>query len=200
MKPAGPYRYFAAYKPYGVICQFTPEQPGQITLADVFDLPPGVYPLGRLDQDSEGLLLLSDDPALNHRLLDPKYRHRRSYWAQVEGIPDEAVLQKLRDGVEISVNSARYRTLPAQAELLESPPPLPERHPPVRFRRAIPTAWLRLTLTEGKNRQVRRMCAAAGCPVLRLVRQAIEALELGDLPPGGLREIPYPELRRRLRL
>lgn len=200
MNPAGPHRYFIVYKPYGVLCQFTPEQPGQTTLADVFDLPPGVYPLGRLDQDSEGLLLLSDDPALNHRLLNPKYRHRRSYWVQVEGIPDETALRKLREGVEISVQGARYRTLPAQADLLGAPPPLPERHPPVRFRRAIPTAWLRITLTEGKNRQVRRMCAAAGYPVLRLVRQAIEALELGDLQPGGLRETGYPELRKLLRL
>ena len=159
----------AFHKPYGVLCQFTPDQPGQRTLAE-FGFPTGVYPVGRLDLDSEGLLLLADEPGFNNRLLDPKTAHFRTYLAQVEGIPTrEAVTRLERGGLVIQ----GYRTRPCRARLLDSAPDIPPRDPPVRFRRAIPTSWLELQLTEGKNRQVRRMTALVGFPTLRLIRMGI---------------------------
>lgn len=194
-----PYRYFIAYKPYGMATRFTAEAPGQSTLADLKPrLPDTVYPLGRLDKDSEGLLLLTDDPALNHRLLDPRFRHRRTYWAQVEGIPMPEALEKLRQGVLIKTEKGPYPTLPAEAHILAPPPAVPERNPPIRYRASIPDTWIEITLTEGKNRQVRRMCAAVGYPVLRLIRVRIQALELGELEPGRVWELEREELFRRL--
>lgn len=170
----------AFHKPFGVLCQFTPDQPGQRTLAE-FGLPPGVYPVGRLDLDSEGLLILTDEAGFNHRLLDPATAHPRTYWAQVEGIPAPAALERLqRGGLAIQ----GYRTRPCRVRVLEPPPDVPPRQPPVRFRQAIPTAWLELQLTEGKNRQVRRMTAAVGFPTLRLIRQAIGGLAGASLAPG----------------
>ncbi|GAB5562610.1 MAG: pseudouridine synthase [Synoicihabitans sp.] len=172
----------ALHKPYGVLSQFTPE-PGSKwkTLAD-FGLPPKVYPMGRLDADSEGLLLLSDEPGMNTHLLDPKRAHPREYWAQVEGVPDERALAALRDGIEIK----GYRTRPAKVVRLDPPPSIPPRDPPIRYRANIPDTWISLTLHEGKNRQVRRMTAAVGHPTLRLIRAAIGKLELRelDLAPG----------------
>lgn len=170
----------AFQKPYGVLCQFTQDQPGQKTLAD-FGFPAGVYPVGRLDMDSEGLLLLSDEPGFNNRLLDPKTAHPRTYFAQVEGTPTLEAIGKLqRGGLEIQ----GHRTLPCQVKLLETEPALSPRNPPVRFRQSIPTAWLELQLIEGKNRQVRRMTAAVGFPTLRLVRMAIGRLETAALAMG----------------
>jgi len=166
----------AFHKPFGVLCQFTVDQPGQRTLAD-FGFPPGVYPVGRLDMDSEGLLLLSDEAGFNNRLLDPKTAHPRTYLAQVEGLPTPEALEKLRRG---GISIQGHRTLPCRARLPDPQPEYPPRNPPVRFRAAIPTHWLELQLTEGKNRQVRRMTAAVGFPTLRLIRTAI----------GGLTEIP----------
>ena len=178
----------AFHKPYGVLCQFTPDQPGQRTLAD-FGFPPGVYPVGRLDMDSEGLLLLSDEAGFNNRLLDPKTAHPRTYLAQVEGIPtDEAVAKLARGGLEIQ----GHRTLPCEVRLLEVVPCLSPRIPPVRFRQSIPTAWLELQLIEGKNRQVRRMTAAVGLPTLRLVRVAVGGHGLGDCQPGQWAMPPHP--------
>ncbi|MGL4401723.1 MAG: pseudouridine synthase [Luteolibacter sp.] len=171
----------AFHKPYGVLCQFTPDLPGQRTLAD-FGFPPEVYPLGRLDMDSEGLLLLTDEPGLNNRLLDPKTAHPRTYLAQVDGIPTaEAIARLVRGGLEIQ----GHHTLPCQVRLLEHEPVLAPRDPPVRFRKSIPTAWLELRLIEGKNRQVRRMTAAVGFPTLRLVRVAVGRLDVADLLPGN---------------
>jgi 23S rRNA pseudouridine2457 synthase len=138
-----------------------------------------------LDADSEGLLLLTNDGLLQHRLTDPKFRHPRTYWAQVENIPDELALEKLRTGVQVK----DYFTRPAQAKLLNPAPELPPREPPIRHRQSIPTAWLELTITEGKNRQVRRMTAAVGFPTLRLIRVAIGDLTLSDLVPGQWREL-----------
>lgn len=178
----------ALNKPYGVLSQFTPDQPGQATLA-TFGLPADVYPVGRLDRDSEGLLLLSDEGPLIARLLDPKHAHPRTYLVQVEHVPDAAALQALRDGVEITVGKQRHRTRPAEAALLDAPPDLPPRDPPVRDRKSVADAWLRLTLGEGKNRQVRKMTAAVGYPTLRLVRVAIGGLALGDLAPGRWYEV-----------
>ena len=170
----------AFHKPYGVLCQFTPDQPGQRTLAD-FEFPERVYPVGRLDMDSEGLLLLSDEPGFNNRLLDPSAAHGRTYQAQVEGIPDEQALRVLAaGGMEIQ----GHRTRPCLARIPEPEPDFPPRDPPVRFRKAIPTTWIELTLVEGKNRQVRRMTAAVGHPTLRLVRTAIGRYALAGLAAG----------------
>ena len=177
----------AFHKPYGVLSQFTPE-PGSNwrTLAD-FKLPKGVYALGRLDADSEGLLLLSDEPGLNTRLLDPAQSHVREYWVQVERIPDAAALARLTYGVRIG----DHQTLPCQVRRLDPPPVLPSRDPPVRHRKSVPDCWLSLELTEGKNRQVRRMTAAIGHPTLRLIRARI-----GKFPLGVLRLGQWCELSR----
>jgi 23S rRNA pseudouridine2457 synthase len=180
--------YFVVFKPYGMLSQFTREIEGQSTLADLdFDFPGDVYPVGRLDADSEGLLLLTNDKSLNYKLLNPSSQHPRTYWAQVEGIPDEAALATLRKGLDIHINGKPHRTLPAKAKLLDPAPTLPQRNPPVRFRKTIPDSWLELTLTEGKNRQVRRMCAGVGFPVLRLVRAQIGSIGLEGMQPGEVR-------------
>lgn len=188
--------YFLLYKPYGVLSQFTREEPHHRTLADLYDWPPDVYPVGRLDRDSEGLLLLTDDKSLTHRLLDPAFAHPRTYWVQVEGIPGAEALQALRTGVDIRIRKKTHRTRPAEVRLLEAPPPLPERDPPVRFRKTVPDSWLELTLTEGKNRQVRRMCAAVGYPVLRLVRVGIAGLRLPPaMRPGEVQPIQITDIK-----
>ena len=180
----------AFHKPYGVLSQFTPE-PGSRwrTLAE-FGMPRGVYALGRLDADSEGLLLLSDEPGLNSRLLDPQHAHRREYWAQVERVPSAEALARLARG---GIDLGDYRTLPCRARLLEPPPALPPRDPPIRFRKNVPDAWLALELVEGKNRQVRRMTAAVGHPTLRLLRVRIGGFVLADLAPGTWRELAPAE-------
>lgn len=186
--PAPTSTIIAFHKPFDVLSQFTQEEPGQRTLAE-FGLPAGVYPVGRLDRDSEGLLLLSNDGRFIKRVLDPRHGHPRTYLAQVERIPDAAALAALRAGVDIRIGGKVHRTLPCKADLVDGEPDLPPRDPPIRFRKSVPTAWMRLTLTEGKNRQVRRMTAAVGFPTLRLVRVAIGSLPLGDLAPGAWREI-----------
>lgn len=174
----------ALNKPYGVLCQFTDRStPPRPTLAD-FGLPAGVYPAGRLDFDSEGLLLLTDDGHLAHRLTDPRHKQPKTYWVQVEGEPVEARLQALRDGVPLNDGP----TLPAQARRLDAPALWP-RDPPVRFRKTVPDAWLELTIHEGRNRQVRRMTAAVGLPTLRLVRVAIGPHRMDGLQPGQWREL-----------
>lgn len=167
----------AFFKPYGVLSQFTqPADSDKRTLAE-FKFPPNVYPIGRLDWDSEGLLLLSDDTQLNDALLNPRHGHRRAYFAQVENLPTQAALDQLAKGVLLKDE----RTRPAFARLIDEEPMLPPRPVPVRFRKNIPTAWIELTLTEGKNRQVRKMTAAVGFPTLRLVRVAIGNLNVFDL-------------------
>ncbi|CCH54355.1 pseudouridine synthase [Fibrisoma limi BUZ 3] len=170
------------------------------TLADLaFDFARDVYPVGRLDADSEGLLLLTSDKALNHRLLNPKFRHNRTYYVQVDGqITDEA-LQQLSDGVTISVDGRPYPTLPADARLIPEPT-LPDRNPPIRYRATIPTSWVAITLHEGKNRQVRKMTAAVGFPTLRLVRWAIEGLTAEGMQPGDVRPLTKSQVMAGLRL
>ncbi|HWA87186.1 MAG TPA: pseudouridine synthase [Opitutus sp.] len=182
----------ALHKPYGVLSQFTPE-PGSRwrTLAD-FGLPRGVYPLGRLDADSEGLLLLTDEPGLNSQLLDPKNAHHREYWVQVERIPAAAALARL----ERSLNLGDFKTRPCRARLLDPAPDIPPRNPPVRFRKNVPDCWLSLELTEGKNRQVRRMTAAVGHPTLRLIRVRTGDFVLGGLPPGSWCELAAEDRAR----
>jgi 23S rRNA pseudouridine2457 synthase len=175
-------------KPYGVVSQFQPKGEWR-TLAE-FGLPPRVHPAGRLDADSEGLLLLTDDGALQHRLSDPRFEHPKTYWAQVEGTPTDDALARLRAGVEIR----DYVTRPADARVLDPPPDLPARVPPIRWRAKIPTAWLELVLHEGRNRQVRRMTAAVGLPTLRLVRVAIGDIGIEGIAPGDFREVPAPRI------
>lgn len=180
----------AFYKPFDVLSQFTQEHPSHRTLSE-FGFPPHVYPIGRLDRDSEGLLLLSDEAKWNDRLLNPRHAHPRTYHAQVEGAISDEALRKLRSGVDLK----EFRTLPCQATRLDAEPLHPPRNPPIRFRKKIPTSWLELTLTEGKNRQVRRMTAAVGFPTLRLVRVSIGRLKLADLglDPGQWRELTQAE-------
>jgi 23S rRNA pseudouridine2457 synthase len=173
----------ALNKPYGVICKFGPE-PGKRTLADYVNVR-GVYPAGRLDTDSEGLLLLTDDGALQARIADPRHKLAKVYWAQVEGEPTSEALAALRAGVDLG----DFTTQPAKARVIDEPAGLWSRDPPIRHRAKIPTAWLELTLREGKNRQVRRMTAKVGFPTLRLVRAAIGAVRLDGLAPGEWREI-----------
>ncbi len=181
-----PLHYFVIYKPYGVLSQFTREVSQHRVLGDLFNFPKDVYPVGRLDQDSEGLLLLTNDRRLNDALLNPARAHQRTYWVQVEGIPTEEAIEQLRVGVDIRIKKRTHRTRPAQVRILAPPPTLPERDPPIRYRKTVPTAWVELKLTEGKNRQVRRMCAAVGFPVLRLVRVAIEDLQIGEISIGDV--------------
>ena len=191
-------------KPFGVLSQFTPEEGSRWRcLSDFLDVP-HVYAAGRLDADSEGLLILTSNGRLQQRLTDPRFGHWRSYWAQVEGIPNTEQLQQLRDGVVVQGRC----TLPAKARWLQGPdqPQLPERKPPIRYRAAIPTSWLQLSLTEGRNRQVRRMTAAVGLPTLRLVRCCIDLmdngppLDLAGLQPGAWRAVTAAEQERLNRL
>ncbi len=169
-------------KPFGVICQFSRDGLHP-TLADYIALP-GFYPAGRLDTDSEGLLLLTDDGKLQHRITDPRHKLPKTYWVQVEGVPDEAALARLRQGVQLNDGITR----PAAARLIAEPASLWPRNPPIRVRKYIPTSWLELSISEGRNRQVRRMTAAVGHPTLRLIRAAIGAWTVAGLPPGEWRE------------
>jgi len=180
----------AFHKPYGVLSQFSPDGSPHRTLTE-FSFPKEVYPLGRLDADSEGLLLLSDEAGLNTRLLDPERGHRRRYWAQVEGIPTAKAVNDLSSGVIIQ----EYKTRPCIAWILDPQPEIPPRNPPIRARKNIPDCWMSIELTEGKNRQVRRMTAAIGHPTLRLIRIGISSLSLGELTPGNWREIGREELK-----
>ena len=180
----------AFHKPYGVLSQFTSDGSPNRPLVE-FGFPKNVYPIGRLDADSEGLLLLSDEPDLNERLLHPRHAHEREYWAQVERFPTPDTLQKLARGVTIQ----GHRTLPCRAWLLNPQPDISARNPPIRFRKSVPDCWIGLELVEGKNRQVRRMTAAVGHPTLRLIRVRIGGLWLGKLPAGEWREISNQERR-----
>ncbi|MBX2892936.1 MAG: pseudouridine synthase [Saprospiraceae bacterium] len=191
--------HFIVFKPYGMLSQFTPDHPGQTTLADLgFAFPKNAYPVGRLDADSEGLLLLTDDKTLNFKLLNPKSHVAKIYWAQVEGIPAAGDLEKIRRGTDIRINGQTHRTRPAAVRLLTATPDLPPREPPIRVRQTVPDSWLEITLTEGKNRQVRRMCAAIGFPVLRLVRVGLGPFRLGEgtlagVLPGDVRQVDVGE-------
>lgn len=190
---------FLIYKPYLTLSQFSREG-DKPTLADLgYDFPKDVYPVGRLDADSEGLLLLTSDKQLNHRLLNPKFRHNRTYYVQVDGALTEEACRQLSDGVTISVDGKSYDTLPATAQIIAEPI-LPERTPPIRYRASIPTSWLSIALHEGKNRQVRKMTAAVGFPTLRLVRWAIESLTAENMQPGQVQELSRTEVLRGLRL
>ncbi len=187
-------KYYIIYKPFGMMTQFSRENE-KPTLADIkFDFPKDAYPVGRLDADTEGLLLLSNDTSLNNKLLNPIHGHKRTYLAQLDGNITEEAAKQLRKGVTITIDGKAYKTLPAEISLVKEEPILPPRNPPIRVRANIPTSWVEITLIEGKNHQVRKMCAKAGFPVLRLVRIKIGQLTLGNLQPNKVKELNEREI------
>lgn len=183
-------KYILLNKPFEVLTQFTDET-GRATLKDFVKVP-GIYPVGRLDYDSEGLVLLTDDKTLQHRLSDPKFKIEKTYWAQVDGIPSEEAIMQLQRGVLIK----DVRTAPAKVKLLQEEPEVWERATPIRFRKNIPTSWLEIKISQGLNRQVRRMTAAVNFPTLRLIRPSIGPLTIGDLQPGEYRELTPQEVAK----
>lgn len=188
-------RYFLFHKPFNVLNQFSAIA-GKQTLADWLKLPRDVYPVGRLDYDSEGLLVLTNDKNLHYRLLDPRFRHEREYWVQVEHNITEEAIGQLEKGVDIRIDGQTYHTLPCHVKKLPADLPVSERNPPVRFRKQIPTSWISIRLTEGKNRQVRKMTAAVGFPTLRLIRYRIEELTIDALKPGEWMEMTREDMYR----
>lgn len=188
-----PTDYLLFYKPFEVLCKFSREG-NKKNLADCLPaIAKDIYPVGRLDYDSEGLLLLTNDRAANFQLLHPSQQHERTYWVQVEGAITNEALMRLRDGVIIRIDGKQHQTLPARAQRLDPLPNLPPREPPIRFRQSIPDSWLALTLKEGKNRQVRRMTAAVGFPTLRLLRYSLGPLTIDGLQPGEWRRLTKEE-------
>ena len=175
------------------MCQFSPVE-GKQTLADYFKVPKDVYPVGRLDYDSEGLLILTNDKTVNNKLLNPAFKHEREYWVEVEGAITATALQQLQKGITISIDGKQHHTLPAKTFLFETAPEVPERNPPVRFRKHIPTSWISLSLVEGKNRQVRKMTAAVGFPTLRLIRHRIEKITLEQMQPGDIKALNQDQI------
>lgn len=182
-------KYYIFNKPYGVLSQFSKEHEQHEVLSDYLNVGKDVYPVGRLDKDTEGLLLLTNDKPLVNKLLHPKFYHEKTYLARVDGDIGPKAIQQLQQGIDIKVNKKTHHCKPATAIVLSSEPSFPPRIPPVRFRKNIPTSWISLTISEGKNRQVRKMCAAVGYPVLRLVRTAFCGLKLNNLAPGTYIEI-----------
>lgn len=182
------FKYYLLYKPFQVLCQFSPE-PGKVTLADILSIEKDVYPVGRLDYDSEGLLLLTNDNELKTILLSPEYKHTKSYLVQVEGEISDEAMAKLMNGVDINIKGKIYRTLKCTVAKPVTLTDLPERIPPIRYRKNIPVSWIEITIHEGKNRQIRKMTAAVGHPTLRLIRMKFDKFCLGGLIPGELKEI-----------
>ncbi|MFN8578930.1 MAG: pseudouridine synthase [Candidatus Sericytochromatia bacterium] len=182
------FTYLLFYKPYNVICQFSPEG-DKITLKEFIKIPE-IYPVGRLDTDSEGLIIITDDNQLKHILTEPKFKSEKTYYVQVEGIPQEEDLNKIRNGISFK----DYKTLPAKVRILENEPNLSPRNPPIRFRKNIPTTWLEIIINEGKNRQIRKMTAHIGFPTLRLVRVKIKHIEINNLKVGEYRFLSQKEV------
>jgi 23S rRNA pseudouridine2457 synthase len=193
------HRYYIIYKPFQVLSQFT-SQEGKQTLKDFFPVPNDVYAIGRLDFDSEGLLILTNDKQLNYHLLNPSFEHEREYLVQVDGEINEPAVVGLQSQVMINVDGKMYKTKKCFAEKLITAPEIPERNPPIRFRKNIPTSWVRMILTEGKNRQVRKMTAKVGFPTLRLIRWRIENISLNGLQPAEMRELEKTEIYRLLNI
>lgn len=192
-------KYYAIYKPFGMISQFSAsgEKP---TLAEL-DIPEkDVYPVGRLDTDSEGLLILTNDKRVNGLLLDPKHKHWRTYLVQVDGAITPDAIDELNGGMDIKINKKPYHTAPARCKILNSAPKLPDRIPPIRIRKAIPAPWIEMKLTEGKNRQVRKMTAGVGFPTLRLVRYGIEDLTIENMKAGDICELRVHEISKKLKI
>lgn len=186
-------KYFIVHKPFNVLSQFT-SQEGKKTLKDIFDVPAHVYPVGRLDYDSEGLLILTDDKKFNHYLLNPLNAHEREYWVQVENIITQEAIEKLKKGVDININGEMHITKSCEAKIFPQPPAVSERVPPIRSRKNIPVSWIQIILTEGKNRQIRKMTASVGFPTLRLIRYRIEQITIGKLQPGEMKMLSQTEL------
>lgn len=189
--------YYIIHKPYLVLSQFT-SQDGKSTLADYFDVPKDVYPLGRLDYDSEGLLILTNDKQLNHRLLNPQFEHEREYWVQVDGAINQDAIAALENGLDIQIDGKLHHTKKCKAYIFNKAPNVAERNPPIRYRKSIPTPWISISLKEGKNRQVRKMTAKVGYPTLRLIRYRIEKLTLDLLAPGEMRILTQKEIYKSL--
>jgi 23S rRNA pseudouridine2457 synthase len=190
--------YCIIYKPFNVLSQFT-SQEGKQTLKDFFDVPPDVYPVGRLDYDSEGLLILTNDKTINNKLLNPHNEHIREYWVQVDGAITADAVNRLQQGVCISVDGKKYQTKKCSVAIFKTAPAVPERNPPIRFRANIPAPWIKMKLTEGKNRQVRKMTAEVGFPTLRLIRYSIEKCTIEGLQPGDMRMLTQNELHHFIR-
>lgn len=191
--------YFIAYKPFHVLCQFTSEGDKK-TLKGFFDVPRNVYPVGRLDYDSEGLLILTNDKKLNYLLLNPAQGHEREYWVQVEGLVSQEAIDKLINGIPINIDGKMFQTKKCKAEKFSSPPLVHQRIPPIRFRKNLPDSWIKIILTEGKNRQVRKMTARVGHPTLRLIRTRIESVTLAQLQPGEMKSISQQEMYNLLKI
>jgi 23S rRNA pseudouridine2457 synthase len=192
------FQYYKVFKPYGMLSQFTPEA-GHDTLGSLFQFPKDVYPIGRLDHDSEGLLLLTNDKSVNARLLQPGRKHQRTYWVQVEGKPDDAAIKQLQNGVTINLKGTLHKTLPASVRPLNRVL-LPERNPPVNYLKHPVNSWIEISVGEGKNRQLRKMTAKVGHPTLRLVRYAVEKLNIDKMLPGDIVELQANEFYERLLL
>ena len=186
--------YFLIYKPFQVLSQFTSTE-GKLCLKDILHVPTDVYPVGRLDYDSEGLLLITNDKTINQQLLNPVFAHQRTYWVQVEGAITEAAIAQLSKGVSINVDGKLYLTKPAQLEILPDTLEVPERNPPIRFRKSIPTSWIAIQIMEGKNRQVRKMFAQVGFPVLRLIRAKLGKYSVHQMQPGDCLSLTAAEVQ-----
>lgn len=180
-----------------MLSQFSPKE-GKSCLADFFKVPKDAYPVGRLDYDSEGLLILTNDRELNHRLLHPRFAHEREYWVEVEGDITGTALDHLKTGLDIKVDGKPFHTRPCIARRFSVKPSVPDRNPPVRFRKNIPTSWISMILTEGKNRQVRKMTAGCGFPTLRLIRYRVEALTISGMVPGTMRMLERRDIYQKL--
>jgi len=186
--------YFLIYKPFQVLSQFTSIE-GKLCLKDILHVPTDVYPVGRLDYDSEGLLLITNDKSINQQLLNPVFAHQRTYWVQVDGAITEAAVVELSKGVSIHVDGKMYLTKPAHLEILSDSLEVPDRNPPIRFRKSIPTSWVAIQITEGKNRQVRKMFAQVGFPVLRLIRAKLGRFSIQDMQPGDCLSLTASEVQ-----
>ncbi len=187
--------YFLIYKPFQVLSQFTTTE-GKLCLKDILHVPTDVYPVGRLDYDSEGLLLITNDKSINQQLLNPIFAHQRTYWVQVDGAITPAALAQLTKGVKINIDGKAYKTKPAKLELLPDVVQVPDRNPPIRFRKNIPTSWVAIQVTEGKNRQVRKMFAQVGFPVLRLIRAKLGKYTIQDMQPGDCLSLTAAEVQQ----
>ena len=187
-------QYYLLYKPFQVLSQFTSEG-GKACLKDIMEVERDVYPVGRLDYDSEGLLLLTNDTTINHQLLHPSFEHKRTYWVQVDGAITEEAANQLAKGVTINIDGKTYNTKPAVVKLLPDTISVPDRNPPIRFRKSIPATWASIQLTEGKNRQVRKMFAAVGFPVLRLIRAQMGNYTIDKMQPGDLLSLTEEEVK-----
>jgi 23S rRNA pseudouridine2457 synthase len=189
--------YYLIYKPYQVLSQFTSSD-GKLCLKDILNVPKDVYPVGRLDYDSEGLLLLTNDTSINHQLLHPKFAHARTYWVQVDGLITNDAIETLSKGVTISVDGKTYATKKAVLKILPDDLVIPERNPPIRVRKSIPTSWVSIQLTEGKNRQVRKMFASVGFPVVRLIRSQIGQFSIAQMQPANCLSLSFEEVQNAL--